>query len=57
MLLMSVFDQLNLTIQSSILQFDAHTIQVENNNNNTFGVGESIEESSHTIIAPEMSLF
>jgi hypothetical protein len=46
-LLMSFFDQLNLTIQSSILQFEP-TIQVENNNNNTFGVGESIEESSHT---------
>jgi hypothetical protein len=54
---MTIFDQLNLTIQSSILQFDAPTIQVENNNNNMFGVGESIEESSHAIITRGMSLF
>lgn len=54
---MTIFDHVNLAIQSSILQFDAPTIQVENNNNNMFGVGEAIEESSHTIITWEMSLF
>jgi hypothetical protein len=55
--LITIFDQVNLAIQSSIVQFDAPTIQVEKNNNNMFGVGESIEESSHTIITGEMSLF
>ncbi len=55
---MTNFLQLNFTIQTTYVMInDGHGIEIEKEESNIFGVGASMEKSSHTFVIGELSLF
>jgi hypothetical protein len=55
--LMTIFDRLNPIIEAIIPPFDKHNVQIKEEDNNMFGVGAYIKESSRALITTELSLF
>ncbi len=47
---MTIFDQLNPTIEAIVPPFDEHDVQIEEEDNNMFGVGASIQDSSRALV-------
>jgi hypothetical protein len=54
---MNFFDRLNPIIEAIIPPFDKHNVQIKEEDNNMFGVGASIKESSRALVTTELSLF
>jgi hypothetical protein len=47
---MTIFDQLNPTIEAIVPPFHEHDVQIEEEDNNMFGVGASIQDSSRALV-------
>ncbi len=49
-LLMIIFDWLNPTIEAIVPPFDEHDVQIEEEDNNMFGVGAFFPDSSRALV-------